>query len=94
MYKRIICHISGDKKVYILVYTSLVLLFLFKCGTQDLDIVDKHVYLGLTFRECLEFNVTAKIVSQSAALGLLIAKFKALGGMPFEVLTKLYDSLV
>ena len=35
----------------------------------------------------MSFNVTAKIVSQSAsrALGLLIAKFKALGGMPYDV---------
>ena len=69
---------------------------MFKCGTQDLDIVDKYVYLGLTFNEFLDFNVTAKMVLQSAsrALGFLIAKFKALGGMPFEVFTKLYDSLV
>ena len=37
-----------------------------------------------------------KMLSQSAsrALGLLIAKSKALGGMPFEVFTKLYDFLV
>ena len=38
----------------------------------------------------MSFNVTAKIVSQSAsrALGLLIAKFKALGGMPYDVVYK------
>jgi hypothetical protein len=28
------------------------------------------------------------------ALGLLIAKFKAISGMPFHVYTKLFDSLV
>ena len=40
--------------------------------------------------------MTAKLVAQSAgrALGLLIAKFKSLGGMPFDVYSKLYDSLV
>ena len=36
------------------------------------------------------------MVAQSAsrALGLLIAKCKSLGGMPFNVVTKLYDALV
>jgi hypothetical protein len=35
-------------------------------------------------------------VAQSAnrALGLLIAKFKILGGMPYNVYTKLFDSMV
>ncbi len=38
----------------------------------------------------------AKVVSQSAgrALGLLIAKYKTIGGMPYDVYTKLYDSLI
>ena len=68
----------------------------FTCGEHDLEIVDRYVYLGLSINEFLDFNFTAKIVSQSAgrALGLLIAKFKALGGMPYNVFTKLYDSLV
>ena len=46
--------------------------------------------------EFLDFNVTAKMVAQSAsrALGLLIAKYKSAGGMPYDVYTKLYDSLV
>ena len=36
------------------------------------------------------------MVSQAAgrALGLLIAKYKTLGGMPFDVYTKLHDALV
>ena len=52
--------------------------------------VDKYVYLGLTSSEFLDFNVAAKMASQSAsrALVLLIAKFKALGGMPFDVVYK------
>ena len=52
----------------------------FRCGNNSIDIIDKY----------------AKVVSQSAgrALGLLIAKYKSLGGMPYDVFTKLYDSLV
>ena len=36
-----------------------------------------------------------KHVAQSAsrALGLLIAKYKTLGGVPYNVYTKLYDSV-
>ena len=38
----------------------------------------------------------AKNVSMSAnrALGLVISKYKALGGLPFNTMTKLYDSIV
>ena len=37
-----------------------------------------------------------KNVAQSAgrALGLLIAKYKSMGGMPYDVFTKLYNSCV
>ena len=65
----------------------------FTCGSNDLATVDKYLYLGITLTEFLDFNIT---VSQSASrtLGLLIAKFKAIGGMPFEVYSKLYDSVV
>jgi len=70
--------------------------FNFKCGQADLIIVEKYKYLGLVLNEFLDFNVTAKMVAQSAsrALGLLIAKYKSAGGMPYDVYTKLYDSLV
>ena len=46
--------------------------------------------------EFLDYDITAKIIAQSAsrALGLLIAKYKNMGGMPFDVFTKLFDSLV
>lgn len=70
--------------------------FIFKCGDLDISIAEKYIYLGLTLDEFLNFNITASFVAQSAsrALGLLIAKYKALGGMPYKVYTKLYDSLV
>ena len=53
--------------------------------------------MGLTIHECLDWNVTANVVAQSAnrALGLLIAKSKALDGKPCDVsVTKLFDSMV
>ena len=54
------------------------------------------MYLGLMLHENLDLNITARTVAQSAsrALGLLIAKSKALGGMPYKVFTKLYDTVV
>ena len=66
------------------------------CCSSAIKTVDKYVYLGLTIHEHLDWNVTAKVVAQSAnrALGLLIAKSKFLGGVPYRVFTKLYDSMV
>ena len=70
--------------------------FRFTCGQCDLQIIDKYKYLGLVLNEFLDFSMTAKLVAQSAsrALGLLIAKCKSAGGMPYDVFTKLYDSMV
>ena len=53
----------------------------FTCRGHALATVDSYVYLGLSINEFLDFNFTA--------VGLLIAKFKGLGGY-----AKLYDSLV
>ena len=68
----------------------------FMYGDCALDIVSSYTYLGLLFNELLDMSVTCKEVAKSAnrALGLLIAKSKMHGGMPFETFTKLYDSLV
>ena len=68
----------------------------FTCGPDVINAVDKYTYLGITLTEFLDYEVTAKIVAQSAsrALGLLIAKYKSIGGMPFNVFSKLYDNLV
>ena len=70
--------------------------FNFKCGNGSLEIVDKYVYLGLLLTEHLEFEMTAKCVAQSAsrALGLLISKRKLAGGLPYNVYTQLYDSVM
>ena len=70
--------------------------FSFTCGAQNILIVDKYTYLGITLNEFVNFSVTAKAVSQSAsrALGLLIAKYKCIGVMTYDVFTKLYDTLI
>ncbi len=60
---------------------------LFRCGDHEIAVIDSYKYLGLILDEFLDFNITAKMVAQSAsrALGLLIAKFKRMGGMPYTV---------
>ena len=70
--------------------------FNFICGNDSLAAVDKYTYLGIVINEFLDYSVTAKAVAQSAgrALGLLIAKCKIVGGMPYDAYTKLYDSIV
>ena len=72
--------------------------FSFTCGDVNLNLktVDRYVYLGLLLTEYLDFDLTAKYVAQSAsrALGLLISKCKLAGGFPYNVFTKLYDSVV
>lgn len=68
----------------------------FTCGSNNSQVVSQNTYLGILLDEHLDFDKTAKSVAKSAgrALGLLIAKSKCLGGMPFNVFTKLYNSLV
>jgi hypothetical protein len=70
--------------------------FNFSCGEKSIKTVSKYKYLGLVFNEHLDYRETAKVVSQAAhrALGFLIAKDKAHGGMPYNIFTRLYDSLV
>ena len=55
----------------------------FSCCSSTIETVDKYVYLVLTIHEHLDWNVSAKIVAQSAnrAFDLLIAKRKSLGGI-------------
>lgn len=70
--------------------------FVFTCGGDTLQTVDRYKYLGLVLSEHLDYAVTANVVSKSAsrALGLLISKVKASGGVPYACFTKLYDALV
>ena len=70
--------------------------FQFTCGVDCIKVVDKYRYLGLVFSEFLNFELMVKTVAQAAhrALGLLIAKDKVQGGMPFSCFSKLFDQLV
>ena len=70
--------------------------YIFNCGDKTLSLVLQYKYLGLILTEHLDYNVTTRMVAQSAnrALGVLIAKSKALGGLPFDVFTRLYDAMV
>lgn len=65
--------------------------FTFHCGSDALEIVDRYMYLGtcILLHEHLDFNTTAKHVTQSRRrdVGLLIAKRKSLGGVPYSVFT-------
>ena len=70
--------------------------FHFMCGDNDIDVIPEYKYLGLILNEHMDYNVMAKAVAAAAnrALGLLIAKSKAYGGMPVLCFTKLYNALV
>ena len=98
-----------DERVSILLYADDIILLaemeavlqylldvLYNWCLSNINTVEKYTYLGIALTEFLDYEITAKIVAQSInrALGLLIAKYKSIGGMPFEVFTKLYDSLV
>ena len=63
---------------------------------KELAKVEKYKYLGLVIDYKLDFKVTAESVAKSAnrALGLLIAKSKACGGLPYNCFSKLYESMV
>jgi len=64
----------------------------FLCGEKQLDIVDKYTYLGIVLNEHSGYSFTAKTFAQSAnrALGLLIAKCKIMGGLPYDAIRCLY----
>jgi hypothetical protein len=68
----------------------------FRIGENVTNIVPHYRYLGLVLNEFLDFSFTAGHVAMAAsrALGILIAKSKAYGGMPFSSFSKLYKSIV
>ncbi len=70
--------------------------FQFNCSNSVIEVTNSYKYLGMTLNEHLDKSLVAKSFAKSAnrALGLLIAKHIAFGGMPHNVFTKLYDSLV
>jgi hypothetical protein len=56
----------------------------------------RYSYFGVVLKEHLNYDIIVKSVAQSAsrAVGLLITKCKANGGVPYNVFTKLYDTVV
>ncbi len=68
----------------------------FRCGDTVLEIVDCYNYLGILLTEHLDYNRMARAAASSASrsLGLLISKYKRIGGMQHKTFTKLYDSMV
>ena len=70
--------------------------FNFQCGDANIETVCRYKYLGVILTEHLNFTIMTKTVAQSAsrALGLLTAKDKIFGGMPFQCFHKCYESLV
>ena len=70
--------------------------YIFSVGDRNLKTVSQYKYLGLILDEHLDFKVTADHVAKSAtrALGLIIAKAKVCGGLPFNCFKQLYESVV
>ena len=62
----------------------------FKCEDLYLELVTQYKYLDVLLTEHLDYTAMSKMVAQSAsrALGLLISKDKAFGGMPYTCYTK------
>ena len=65
----------------------------FNIGHKNIQVTNQYVYLGLLLTEHLDYNMMAKHVSKSAsrALELVISKFKAFGGLPFNTFTLLLN---
>ncbi|XP_069119042.1 uncharacterized protein [Argopecten irradians] len=59
-------------------------------------IKDKYKHLGIWFDQHLAWNFAIKELAKSAsrALGVVISKLIACGGMPYTVYTRLFESLV
>ena len=68
----------------------------FKCDEKCIGMTSKYKYLGLWFNEHLDMSDSAKEIAKSAtrALGVIIAKFKQLGGISYTCFKKLYESSV
>ncbi len=63
----------------------------FTLDDEVVEVVDRYRYLGLGLTQLMDLNITVRYVAQAAqrALGVLVAKSKYQGGLPFRVFTKL-----
>ncbi len=69
----------------------------FTYGSNTIEDVDQYKYLDFILTDTLDYKVTAFMEAPKAAsraLCLPIAKSKAYGGLPYEVYSHLYNSLV
>ncbi len=68
----------------------------FTLGDDVVTVVHKYCYLGLVLTQFMDLNIIARYVVQAPqrALGVLVAKSKYQGGLPFKIITKFYDTLV
>ena len=69
---------------------------IFQCGETIIEFIHQFKYLGLILSEHLDYACYGLNDSaiRSRALGLLIAKDKALGGMPYQCFSKCYEAIV
>ncbi len=53
--------------------------------SDTIEVVDYYKYLSLTLTDTLDYRFTSSMVAKAAshALGLLIARFKAHGSLPY-----------
>ncbi len=63
-------------------------------GSNSIEVVDRCKDLGLILTDTQDYNFTASMVAKAASHVLLIAKSKAYGGLPYEIYSHLYNSLV
>ncbi len=70
--------------------------FNFRCCDKDIGYTENYKYLGLWFNEFSDMCFAAREIAKSAtrALGVIICKFKALGGLSYTCFKKLYDTSV
>ena len=70
--------------------------FVFKFGNSEITKEDEYKYLDVIMHSSLNVDVATNLLSGSAsrALGAVINKHKAIGGLGFSAFEALYDNLV
>ena len=68
----------------------------FVFDNETIEITNQYTYLRILLSEHLYYYLMAQQMAKSAsrALGLIISKYKAFGGLPFSTFSKLFDSIV
>ena len=71
-------------------------LFVFKCGTQVIKIIDKYTYLGVILDEhkTVSFCIDSCYTSGSNSLSSIIGKYNVYGNVTYDMYSQLYDACV